>query len=73
MLDRDLGWEGFRKDYGAETWQWITAAMKPRLIQPIESKLFMENIKVSACQWIPERVEFGQCCRSAGRYGAVGS
>ena len=25
-----LGWESFRKDYGASTWQWLAAATKPR-------------------------------------------
>ena len=38
VLDADLGWEGFRKDYGADTWKWITAATKPRLVQPIGNK-----------------------------------
>ena len=30
VLDSELGWESFRKDYGAHTWQWLTAATKPR-------------------------------------------
>ena len=30
VLDSLLGWESFRKDYGASTWQWLAAATKPR-------------------------------------------
>ena len=30
VLDSNLGWEAFRKDYGASTWQWITAATDAR-------------------------------------------
>lgn len=30
VLDTQLGWESFRPDYGAHTFEWITAATKPR-------------------------------------------
>ena len=33
VLDSLLGWESFRKDYGASTWQWLAAATKPRSSQ----------------------------------------
>ena len=36
VLDSELGWESFRKDYGAHTWQWLNVC-KNAVVLPLRT------------------------------------
>ena len=69
ILDPLHGWESFRAGFGASTWEWLTAATRPRWTFWERIAKFMGNIlcanQISSRLWEYEWGFFGE----SGKYG----